>query len=512
MGNLKKESEDKKKYKNYENAGKTGKAEIGMELSADIMTGNVSENDVKGSAGYTKVQKATIFVCVITSFLTTFMGSALNLSVPVMGEEFRVSAGEIGWVVTVYMLISAAFSVSFGRIADITARKRILVTGIATFTAASVMSVFSRNLPMVLAGRGTQGFGASMIFATNQAILISEFEAKDRGRVLGYATAATYLGLAMGPVLGGMLNHYFGWRSIFAISAVIALVILIEAVRKLPMRAHEGDRVPMDTVGSTLYILMILMFVYGLTALAEGGLPAMCLIAGALLAFAFVNKELKTEYPIIDIRLFSGNPAYAFSNIAAFLNYGATYATSYLLSIYFQVVRGYDSQITGLLLITSPVVMTILSPYAGRLSDRISPAKIATIGMTITALTLVILSFLQEDQSVYTVIAINAVSGIGFALFSSPNTNAIMSYVNKGDFAVASSVLATMRSLGQTFNMAIVTITVTLMLGEATLMQAEPEAIMKVMKLLFLIGAGFSAAGIFFSVKRGKSDKKRVCF
>jgi len=448
------------------------------------------------------VQKSTIFVAIITSFITTFMGSALNLSVPVMSEEFDVSAGAIGWVVTIYMLISSAFSVPFGRIADITARKRILVTGIAIFSASALFAAFSQNLAMVLIGRGAQGFGASMIFATNQAILVAEFDAKDRGRVLGYATASTYLGLALGPVLGGVLNHYLGWRSIFAITFVISLIVFIEALRKVPLREHEGEKTKMDVSGAGLYVAMIVTCVYGLTSLAEGWIPVTCLAAGLLIGFFFVKKELRTQSPVIDLRLFSGNLGYSFSNLAAFLNYGATYATSYLLSIYYQAVKGFDSQFAGILLIASPVIMTLLSPYAGKLSDRISPAKIATVGMAITVAALVAFSFVTVSQPVWMLFAINAVSGFGFALFSSPNTNAIMSYVDKKDFAVAASILATMRSLGQTFNMAVVTIVVTLMLGNVTLMQAEPEALVHVMRILFRIGAGFSALGIFFSLKR----------
>ncbi len=456
-----------------------------------------------------KVQKATIFVAVITSFITTFMGSALNLSVPDMSNEFHVGAGAIGWVVTVYMLIAAAFSVPFGRIADLTSRKRILVCGITIFGVASCFGIFAGSLPAVIFARGAQGLGASMIFATNHAILVNEFDESSRGRVLGYATASTYMGLAMGPVIGGFLNYNIGWRSIFAVSFVISLLVLIEAVRRLSARKSENaDQAKVqgisrwDLSGNIIFIAMILTGVYGLTELVSSKLGPYFAAAGFLLGIWFVLHERKAESPIIDVRIFTGNPSYALSNLAALLNYGATYAISYLLSIYLQIVSGFTSQTAGLVLIASPAVMALFSPYAGKLSDRMSPFKLASAGMAITAVSLLIFTFIGENTSILFIVATLLLSGFGFALFSSPNTNAIMSSVESESLGIAASILATMRSLGHTVSMAVVMIIASLYMGDSPLAEAEPQILVQTMHISYIVFTVLSALGIFCSLKR----------
>ena len=454
-----------------------------------------------------KVQKATIFAAVITSFITTFMGSALNLSVPDMSSEFNVSAGAIGWVVTVYMLIAAAFAVPFGRIADLTSRKFVLASGIAVFGTASLFSVFAGGLIAVIAGRGAQGFGASMIFATNHAILISEFDESRRGKVLGYATASTYVGLAAGPVLGGFLNYNFGWRSIFAMNCIVSVIVFVTALVGIPAKNKEngaGDtKKNWDLLGNALFICMILAVIYGLTELMRNKFAPYIATAGIVLGAAFVLRELKTESPVVDVRIFRGNPAYALSNLAALLSYGATYAISYLISIYLQTALGYTSQTAGLILIASPVVMAVLSPLTGKLSDRVSPFLLAAAGMAVTAVSLVIFVFVSEDTSLVVIIGALLLSGLGNALFSSPNTNAVMSCAPAEALGVASSVLATMRSLGHTVSMAIVTIIVTIYIGDRTLAATEPAALVTTMHTAFIVFAVLSAVGALFSLKRG---------
>ncbi len=471
-----------------------------------------------------KVQKATIFAAVITSFITTFMGSALNLSVPDMSSEFNVSASAIGWVVTVYMLTAAAFSVPFGRIADLTSRKIVLVSGIAVFGTASLFSIFAKGLVYVIIGRGIQGFGASMIFATNHAVLISEFDEDERGKVLGYATASTYVGLAAGPVLGGFLNYNFGWRSIFAAGVVVSVIVFAAALFGIPSKNKETAKVQANTekkdsiihaektdtkikkkdwntAGNVLFICTLLALVYGLTDLMRNSFAPYIAGAGIILGIIFVICELKAKSPIIDVRIFKSNIAYTMSNMAALLGYGAVYAISYLLSIYLQSARGYNSQAAGLILIASPAVMAILSPITGRISDRVQPFILAVSGMTAVSLALLVFAFISEDTPLAVIIGTLLLSGAGAALFSTPNTNAVMSYVTQESLGVASSVLATMRSLGHTVSMTIITITVSLYIGDRTLKDAEPEILISVMHTAFIVFTVLAVIGALFSLK-----------
>ncbi|QIB70704.1 MFS transporter [Aminipila butyrica] len=449
-----------------------------------------------------KKQRATLIVVVVTAFITTFTGSALNLSVPDIGSEFQVSAQLVGWTVTAYMLASAAFSVPFGRIADITSRKKVLVMGILVFALCSLAAAFAWNIQIILALRAVQGFGAAMIFSTNIAVLISAFPETDRGKVLGYSTASTYIGLSAGPVLGGLFNHYFGWRSIFILTFAVSAVVFVIAAKGLPKAEKKEEKVDYDLLGNLLYITMIVCVLYGLSAFSASVLAKILLPVGLGSALLFGRHEWRVRQPIVELRLFAHNLSYTLSNMAALMNYGATFAISYLLSIYLQVVMGYSSQTAGLILVAQPVVMAVLSPYTGRLSDRISPFKLASFGMGLCACCLLFFSFLSESFPLWTILAALVVAGVGVAFFSSPNTNAVMACVDKKDYSVASSLLATMRTIGHTSSMAIVTFVVGINMGATALAEAQPQVLIKTMHISFMIFTGICAIGVFFSLKR----------
>lgn len=451
---------------------------------------------------YDKQQKTTIFVVITTAFLTTFTGSALNLSVPDMGEQFGVSASFVGWLVTAYMLAVAALSVPFGRIADLTCRKRILVIGIFLFSLSSAAAAFGWSMWILIGLRVLQGIGGAMIFSTNTAVLISMFPGKERGKVLGYSIASTYVGLSAGPVAGGVLNHYLGWRSIFLLTAVIGFLVLVIAWTKLPKDSSETEGNNYDVPGNILYVGMIVLTMLGLSDFSLQLIPMALLLCGIVLGILFVRRELKMEDPVIQVRIFKRNIAYSFSNLAALLNYGATFAIGYLLSIYLQVVMGYSSQTAGLILIAQPVIMAVLSPYAGRLSDRISPFKLASFGMGLCAAGVLIFSFVKTSTPLWLIIGALVITGFGFAFFSSPNTNAVMACVEQKDYGVASSVLATMRSIGHTSSMVIVTLIVSRYMGTTALSDAQPDELIHVMRTAFLIFTGICAVGVLISLKR----------
>lgn len=447
-------------------------------------------------------QLPTILVVVITSFISTFTGSALNLSIPAMGNEFHASASMIGWIITGYILAAAVLSVPFGRLADLTGRKRILVIGIFIFALCSGGAAFSTSMGMLLALRIVQGLGAAMIFSTNTAVLISAFSPEKRGKVLGYSIASTYIGLSAGPVVGGVLNHYLGWRSIFITTFAVSIIVFLIAVKKLPSSDVERDGENMDILGNLLYISMLTSLMFGLSSISTLTYAKYLIILGVILFVLFVIHELKTEYPIIKVRLFAHNIGYSFSNIAALMNYGATFALGYLLSIYLQVVMGFDSQISGMILISQPLMMAILSPYAGRLSDKISPFKLASFGMALCALGLFSFIFITVDYPFPMIIVNLIVVGIGFAFFSSPNTNAVMACVEREDYGVASSVLATMRSIGHSMSMAVVTFIIGNQMGSITLSEAEPRLLVETMHISFIVFTCVCAVGIFISLKR----------
>ena len=447
-------------------------------------------------------KKTIIWIVILTAFVTTFTGSALNLSIPDISSEFGISAGTVGWLVTGYTLAVAAFSVPFGRIADITCRKTVLVTGIAIFVACCIAAVFSVSVSMLIISRIIQGIGAAMIFSTNTAVLIDSFSQKRRGQMLGYSLAATYAGMSAGPAVGGFLNHHFGWRTVFVLTGILGAAALAVSILRLPGKKAEYRAGSEDIPGCIMYVIFIILMMYGLSEAGNGVLPYAIIVLGMITGIIFVRHELRTCEPAVRVRMLKENVGYAFSNLAAMMNYGATFAISYLISIYLQIIMGYTSQAAGIIMICQPAVIALFTPLAGKASDRISPFKLACAGMIICAAGTGIFIFIDQGTSVFVIAAVLVISGIGISLFSSPNTNAVMSCVSKEDYGVASSLLATMRAVGNTLSMVIVTVTVRQYVGAVSLMTAEPEELMKVVSVSFIVFTAICAAGAIISLKR----------
>ncbi len=451
-----------------------------------------------------KVQRAALLVAVLTAFLTTFSASCMNLSVPHMESDFQVSAAAIGWVMTAYIIATAAMSIPFGKIADVKGRRKVMIVGICGYMIASLCLVFVPTFPILITARVIQGTFASMLFATNNAILISVYPPEKKGQMLGISISATYIGLAAGPVLGGLLNHYFGWRSIFLITAILACIAFGLALRGVPRIPVEANHKKPDVLGNILFIAAIVITLYGLSNLSVMKFGWLILVIGLALGVLFVIHERRVDNPVVRIAMFTKNKAFTFSNFAALLNYASTYAISYMVSIYLQVVKGYDSQMAGIILVAMPIVQAVFTPYMGKLSDKVKPHKLASMGMGICAVGLVLFVLLGANTPIAYIFLPLIVSGFGYAVFSSPNTNAVLSLVPKEEYAIANSILSTMRTVGQSISMCIVTIIVGVILGSVSLEHSAPADLVKTMHIMFIICIIMCVAGVFLSLQRRK--------
>jgi EmrB/QacA subfamily drug resistance transporter len=451
-------------------------------------------------------RRAALIVATLASFLGPFMGSSVNVALPSIGREFAMGAVLLGWVNMAFLLSAATLTVPFGRLGDIYGRKKIYMTGVFVFTIASVLIALSNSGWMLIACRVVQGFGASMIFATGTAILISVFPAHERGKVLGINVAAVYLGLSSGPFFGGIITQHLSWRFIFWLNLPMGSLLLAVIFLMLKGDWAEARGARFDTIGSGILGLSLLATMYGFSKLPET--YAIYLLAVGLVGVVgFVLYEWKLEDPVVDMRLFRYNTVFAFSNLAALINYAATFAVSFLLSLYLQKVRGLSPQDTGMVLVSQPLVQTVLSPMAGRLSDRIEPRTVASIGMTSTLVGLVLLTFVNRWTHIYYVVGCLVFLGFGFALFSSPNTNAIMSSVDRRTYGVASAMVGTMRQLGMMFSMGIVMMILALHLGQAEIVSENIDDFVGAMRTGFVVFAAMCVGGIFASLARGTMNR-----
>ncbi len=457
----------------------------------------------RASADNAANKRAALLVATLGSFLTPFMGSSITIALPSIGSELAMDAISLGWVATAYLLAAAMFLVPFGRIADIYGRKRIFTYGILTYTVASMLSAIAPSAAVLIASRVLQGIGGAMIFSTGVAILTSVFPAEERGKALGINVAAVYLGLSLGPFLGGLLTEHFGWRSIFVLNVPLGLIIIAFIFWKLKGEWAEAKGEKFDITGSVIYSLMLIAIMYGFTLL-PGMSGVWLILIGAVGVVAFVKWEMKVESPVLNIGLFRNNTVFALSNLAALINYSATFAVAFLLSLYLQYIKGLSPQSAGLILVAAPVVQAIFSPLAGRLSDRIEPRIVASAGMGLTVISLVLLTFLGEKTSLGFIVASLVVLGFGFALFSSPNTNAVMSSVEKRFYGVASGTLATMRQIGMTFSMGMAMLLFTLYIGRVQITPEYYSLFLRSVNVAFIIFAALCFAGTFASLARGK--------
>lgn len=454
----------------------------------------------------TSTQRSALTIAVMTSFLGPFLISGVNIALPAIENEFHLDAVALSWIVTSYLLSSAVFLLPIGKFADIRGQKFVFKWGILIFTLATAFCGFVPDGMSLIVLRIIQGLGASMTMTAGAPILVSVFPPAERGKVLGINVAAVYLGLSMGPFIGGMLTQHFGWRSIFLACVPLGLTAIILVFFKLKTTPTSGNQGKIDHLGALYYSSGLIAVVYSTSNLNKSyGWPL--LSAGILMLVLFVIRCRKSPYPIFEISLFTHNRLFAFSNVAALINYGATFSLVFLMSLYLQKIKGFTPQYTGGILVAQPLIMTLLSPFAGKLSDKTEPRKLATAGMLISAVGLFLLAMINPQTPVYIIVVLLIIMGIGFGLFSSPNMNTIMSSVEKRQLGVASGTSATMRVIGQMVSMMIATLIFSLYFNGTQIKEVNNELFMKGVTLLFIISGLICLTGVYFSNSRGDLRK-----
>ena len=448
-------------------------------------------------------KKSVLLVATFAAFLTPFLGSAVNLALPSIGKDLNANAIELGWVISSFILSSAIFLLPFGRFADIIGRKKVFSTGILLFTISTFLIIFSHSITSLIILRIFQGISSAMIFGTSLAIITSVFQPGERGRAMGINITAVYLGLSCGPVIGGLLTQYLGWRSIFAFLVPFGIVSLILINRKIKTEWADAAGDSFDWRGSVIYGIALSSFMYGFSRLPSS-IGWLCLTIGVLMAVVFLFVEKKISNPVFDISLILRNRVFAFSGMAALIHYSATSATGFFISLYLQYLKGLDARTAGLIMISQPLAMTLLSPWAGKLSDNRNPGVIASAGMGLTAAGLILLCFIRVTTPNYLIILLLIIMGIGFGLFSSANSNAIMSSVEKRHLGVASGVVGTMRMVGQMMSMSIAMMLISLYIGKQSINPSTYPGLLAGMRTGVLIFSVLSVFGIFASLARNE--------
>ncbi len=448
----------------------------------------------------------TLVVISLSAFLSSFSASSVNVALPALGAEYHLPGVILNWVVTAFVLTSAVLIMPMGRLGDLYGRQRVLTWGLAASLVGSLASFLAPGPEWLLAARALTGVGMAMATGTMTAILVAAYPPEQRGRILGINVAMVYLGISVGPALGGVLVQAWGWRSLFAVHAALSLPVLalvMFGLRGNDKEHHEGK---FDLLGSLLYAAGLALLLIGVSDLPHA-LGVGLVSGGAAVLAVFWLVEGRSSHPILPVTLLTKNRLFAFSNLAAMFSYSATFSVVFFLSLYLQVVRGLSPAEAGLVLVAQPLVQTVFSPLSGRLSDRWSPRWLASSGMALCAVGLTGLAFLDATTPLALVVGALVLVGLGFALFSSPNTNAVMGSVERKDLGLASATVATMRVVGHMLSMGLALVLLSLILGKLAVTPATSALFLHAQQWGFGLSAVLCTLGIAVSLARGPRQK-----
>lgn len=439
----------------------------------------------------------------LNAFTTPLMLSATNVALPAIADDLGLSATQISWIPMAYLMAAAMTVLIFGRLADNLGRKRIFLLGTLAVIISSVFAATAADGQVLLFARFLHGVSVAMLYATQIAILTSVFPANQRGRVIGLVVSAIYVGIASGPLVGGFVVDHLGWRFSLLLQVPLALPVLYIGMVHVRQEWSAEIRTRFDVRGAVSYSLAILMLCLAVTRMPGTESMALMLI-GILAGLWFLHHARTCPDPIWDVRLFFSNRVFTFSCGASLVMYSATYAIVVLLSLYLQYLKGMSATSAGLLIMIQPLTMAVLSPFIGRLSDRMEPRVLATAGMLLTAIGLGLLAALTGNSSYASLISALLLTGAGFSLFSSPNVNAMMSAVPRGHYGSASGAVAVTRLLGQLNSMVLVAMALNLTMGNVLIDERSLPRLEQGITLSFTIAALICLPGILLSLGRGR--------
>lgn len=386
------------------------------------------------------------------TFMATLDSSIVNVSLPTLVEQLRTNFTTIQWVILSYLLVTTSMMLIMARLGDMFGKRRIYTMGLVLFTVSSLLCGLSPGVGWLIAFRALQGLGGVMMFSLSTAIITEIFPASERGRALGIIGGIVSVGIALGPTLGGLLIGSVGWRSIFLVNVPIGIVAFFIVRQVIPLPQPSATVPRFDAVGGVLLFMTLGSYALGMTLgqrLGFASLLAVSLLALAVISFAsLIAVETRVSQPMIDLRLFR-NTLLAINLLMGFLVFILIGGGQFLLPFYLELVKGYETQMVGLLMAVFPISMGLTAPISGALSDRFGSRVISLLGLILIASAALLISSLDEAVGIGGYILRLAPLGIGMGMFNSPNNSAVMGAAPRERLGLASGLLSLTRSLGQ---------------------------------------------------------------
>jgi EmrB/QacA subfamily drug resistance transporter len=384
------------------------------------------------------------------TFMATLDGSIVNVALPNMAEKLSVSTEAIAWVVSSYLIVISGSILIFGRLGDIKGKTNVFHWGIILFTFGSLLCGISNSFLFLIAARSVQAVGAAATMANNQGIITQVFPSNERGKALGISGTFVALGSMAGPPIGGFIISSFSWKYIFLINVPIGIVVFLLGLKILPKsqkQANEG----LDAKGAVLFTVSVVSLFTSLIIGEDYGYRHPAIIAGFLVAiltlilFLFVEKRL--EHPLLQLSLFK-NGLFSLSIFCAFISFISINSFIIIQPFYLQNVMKYTPAFTGIIMVVYPLVMSVVAPTSGYLSDKIGSEFLTFLGLAANSTGLFLMSTLNEHTSLQTLILFIIIMSVGNGLFQSPNNSLTMSNAPRNMLGIAGSVNALIRNLG----------------------------------------------------------------
>ncbi len=442
----------------------------------------------------------------IGTFMTALDTSVVNTVLPVIGQSFNQPITTVEWIITIYLLVLSGLLLTFGRLGDMRGHKLNYLIGFVIFMGGSFFSGAAPNVNFLIASRGFQALGAAMISANSPAILTKSFPEQQRGQALGLQATMTYLGLTAGPSLGGWLASLLGWRVVFYINLPVGVATILLSTRFIPNDANQRTTEQFDYAGAITFMLGLGSLLLALNQGEEWGwtsIPILALFACAVIMLAiFLSIQQHGTHPMLDLSLFK-QLSFSLTAASAVINYIGVFTAIFLMPYYLIQGRGYSAAGAGLILTAQPVIMAIIAPISGTLSDRIGTRLPTVVGMAILSAGLFALSRLSGASSILTVMEGLAIVGLGTGAFISPNNSALMGSAPKSRQGIAAGILATARNFGMVLGVGIAGAVYTTGLSHASGGVApQGGAIFSALEASFLVAALIMILGVLTSMVR----------
>ncbi len=447
-----------------------------------------------------------LFSIGIGSFMSALDGSVVNIALPVIGVTFKTSVANLEWVVTIYLLVISSALLSFGRLGDLRGHKTIYLAGFIIFVFSSAMCGLTPSVPVLIAFRALQALGGAMLSSNSPAILTKSFPASQRGQALGLQATMTYLGLTVGPSLGGWLTNQFSWRAVFYINVPVGLLALWFGWRYI-QDDHVGKQSErFDLAGAAMFMLGLVSLLMALNQGEAWGWSSPAIIAlfviAAVLLGIFTWMESRVISPMLDLSLFRKS-VFSLSVVSAVINYVCLYTILFLMPFYLIDGRSFNPAQAGLLLTAQPIVMAIIAPISGTLSDRIGARLPGMLGMACLAAGLFLLSRLGPTSPTIQVVLALAIVGLGTGIFISPNNSALLGSAPRHRQGIAAGMLATARNFGMVLGVGFAGAIFTTVQAH-NLSAGSEAALFKAFQVTFFIAAALAAFGVLTTAGREK--------